>query len=199
LFLTLEPMIETAGTLPVPSSQSPLAARRPVVLVGLMGAGKTTVGRKLAQMLDLPFVDTDHEIEDASRMTISDLFASYGEAEFRALEARVVARLLDDGPRVIATGGGAYMNEGTRKLLAERSVTVWLKAELDVLMERVSKKPTRPLLQTPDPRATLKALMDQRYPVYALADLHVQTRNVRREAVAREILDLLERHPLFKV
>ncbi|WP_061931531.1 shikimate kinase [Aureimonas sp. AU22] len=192
-------MIETAGTLPVPSSQSPLAARRPVVLVGLMGAGKTTVGRKLAQMLDLPFVDTDHEIEDASRMTISDLFASYGEAEFRALEARVVARLLDDGPRVIATGGGAYMNEGTRKLLAERSVTVWLKAELDVLMERVSKKPTRPLLQTPDPRATLKALMDQRYPVYALADLHVQTRNVRREAVAREILDLLERHPLFKV
>ncbi len=171
---------------------------RSIALVGLMGAGKTTVGRKLAQMLDLPFVDTDHEIEDASRMSVSDLFATYGEAEFRALEARVVARLLDEGPRVIATGGGAFMNEGTRRLLSERSVTVWLKAELDVLMERVSKKPTRPLLQTPDPRATLKALMDQRYPVYAKADLQVQTRNVKREAVAREILDQLERHPLFK-
>ena len=191
-------MIETAGAMPLPAPPAPGAIRRPVVLVGLMGAGKTTVGRKLAQMLDLPFVDTDHEIEDASRMSVADLFATYGEAEFRALEARVVARLLDDGPRVIATGGGAYMNEGTRRLLAERSVTVWLKAELDVLMERVSKKPTRPLLQTPDPRATLKALMDVRYPVYAQADLHVQTRNVKREAVAREILDQLERHPHFK-
>lgn len=191
-------MIETAGAAPLPSRQASSVIRRPVVLVGLMGAGKTTVGRKLAQMLDLPFVDTDHEIEDASRMTIAELFAAYGEPEFRALEARVVARLLDEGPRVIATGGGAYMNEGTRKLLAERSVTVWLKAELDVLMERVTKKPTRPLLQTPDPRATLKALMDQRYPVYALADLHVPTRNVKREAVAREILDQLERHPHFK-
>ncbi|RIX99229.1 shikimate kinase [Aureimonas flava] len=191
-------MIETAGALPVTPPPAPRAVRRPVVLVGLMGAGKTTVGRKLAQMLDLPFVDTDHEIEDASRMTIADLFATYGEAEFRALEARVVARLLDDGPRVIATGGGAYMNEGTRRLLAERSITVWLNAELDVLMERVAKRPTRPLLQTSDPRATLKALMDQRYPVYAQADLQVQTRNVKREAVAREILDLLQRHPLFK-
>lgn len=192
-------MIETArAAAPLPHRQAPGAVQRPVVLVGLMGAGKTTVGRKLAQMLDLPFVDTDQEIEDASRMTISELFATYGEAEFRALEARVVARLLDDGPRIIATGGGAYMNEGTRRLLAERSITVWLKAELDVLMDRVMKKPTRPLLQTPDPRATLKALMDVRYPVYALADLHVPTRNVKREAVAREILDQLERHPHFK-
>lgn len=191
-------MIKTAGAAPLPSRQTSGVIQRPVVLVGLMGAGKTTVGRKLAQMLDLPFVDTDHEIEDASRMTIAELFAAYGEPEFRALEARVVARLLDEGPRVIATGGGAYMNEGTRKLLSERSVTVWLKAELDVLMERVMKKPTRPLLQTPDPRATLKALMDVRYPVYALADLHVPTRNVKREAVAREILDQLERHPHFK-
>ncbi|MBB3935983.1 shikimate kinase [Aureimonas phyllosphaerae] len=192
-------MIETArAAAPLPHRQASGAVQRPVVLVGLMGAGKTTVGRKLAQMLDLPFVDTDQEIEDASRMTISELFATYGEAEFRALEARVVARLLDDGPRIVATGGGAYMNEGTRRLLAERSITVWLKAELDVLMDRVMKKPTRPLLQTPDPRATLKALMDVRYPVYALADLHVPTRNVKREAVAREILDQLERHPHFK-
>ncbi|WP_416357474.1 shikimate kinase [Aureimonas phyllosphaerae] len=192
-------MIETArAAAPLPHRQASGAVQRPVVLVGLMGAGKTTVGRKLAQMLDLPFVDTDQEIEDASRMTISELFATYGEAEFRALEARVVARLLDDGPRIIATGGGAYMNEGTRRLLAERSITVWLKAELDVLMDRVMKKPTRPLLQTPDPRATLKALMDVRYPVYAQADLHVPTRNVKREAVAREILDQLERHPHFK-
>ncbi|WP_182085158.1 shikimate kinase [Aureimonas sp. ME7] len=191
-------MIETTGIQPVSPRPTPTLARRPVVLVGLMGAGKTTVGRKLAQMLELPFVDTDHEIEDASRMTISELFAAYGEPEFRALEARVVARLVDEGPRVIATGGGAFMNEATRKLLSERAVTVWLKAELDVLMERVSKRPTRPLLQTADPRATLKALMDQRYPIYAGADLTVHSRNVKREVIAREIFQSLERLPSFK-
>ncbi|WP_062204078.1 shikimate kinase [Aureimonas sp. AU12] len=174
-------------------------AGRSVVLVGLMGAGKTTVGRKLAQLLDMPFVDTDQEIEDASRMSVAELFASYGEPEFRALEARVVARLTEGAPQVIATGGGAYMNEGTRSLLKERAVTVWLRAELDILMERVIKRPTRPLLKTADPRATMRRLIDLRYPVYAKADIHVHSRNVKREVIAREIVRSLERHTSPKV
>ena len=164
---------------------------RSVVLVGLMGAGKTTVGKKLAALLGLSFVDTDEEIEAASRMTIAELFASYGEPEFRALEARVVARLTEAPPRVIATGGGAFMNEATRRLLRERAVTVWLRADLDTLMERVSKRPTRPLLKTPDPRATMKGLMDVRYPVYRTADIHIVSRNSKRDTVAREIVQAL--------
>ncbi|WP_062016601.1 shikimate kinase [Aureimonas sp. AU4] len=164
---------------------------RPVVLVGLMGAGKTTVGRRLAQALDLSFVDTDNEIEAASRMSVAELFAAYGEPEFRALEARVVARLVEGGSQVVATGGGAFMNEATRQLLRERAVTVWLRAELDVLMDRVLKRPTRPLLQTADPRQTMLQLMERRYPVYAEADIHVESRNVRREQIVREIVDAL--------
>ncbi|SDO28144.1 shikimate kinase [Aureimonas jatrophae] len=164
---------------------------RPVVLVGLMGAGKTTVGRRLAQALNLPFVDTDGEIEAASRMSVSELFAAYGEPEFRALEARVVARLVEAGSQVIATGGGAFMSEATRRLLRERATTVWLRAEIDVLMERVLKRPTRPLLQTTDPRQTMLQLMERRYPIYAEADIHVESRNVRREQIVREIVDAL--------
>ncbi|MBB3996247.1 shikimate kinase [Aureimonas pseudogalii] len=171
---------------------------RSVVLVGLMGAGKTTIGRRLAQLLELPFVDTDQEIEDAARMSVAELFAAYGEPEFRALEARVVARLVEGGRQVIATGGGAYMNEGTRRLLRERSVTVWLKADLDTLMERVAKRPTRPLLRTADPRGTLRDLMDKRYPVYAQADLHIHSRNVKRDVIAREIIQSLARHDRAK-
>ncbi len=166
---------------------------RAVVLVGLMGAGKTTVGKRLASFLDLPFVDTDEEIEEAAHMSVAELFATYGEPEFRALEARVVARLTDGPPRVIATGGGAFMNEATRALLRKRAVTVWLRAELDILMERVSRRPTRPLLRTQDPRATMRSLMELRYPVYAEADLHVHSRNVRREVIAREIVQALAR------
>ena len=164
---------------------------RSVVLVGLMGAGKTHVGKRLAALLGLPFVDTDQEIEEAARMTVAELFAIYGEPEFRALEARVVARLTEGAPRVIATGGGAFMNEDTRRLLKERSVTVWLKADLDTLMERVSKRPTRPLLKTADPRATMKNLMDLRYPVYRTADIHIHSRNSKRDTVAREIVQSL--------
>lgn len=166
---------------------------RSVALVGLMGAGKTTIGRKLAQMLEMPFVDSDAEIERVSRMSVSELFAAYGETEFRALEARVLGRIVEDRPRVIGTGGGAYMNEATRGLLRQKAVTVWLKADIDLLMERVGKRPTRPLLQAPDPRGVMQRLMEQRYPIYAEADITVQSRNARRETIAREIVTALDR------
>ena len=167
---------------------------RCVTLIGLMGAGKSTVGRKLGQLLDLPFRDADTEIESAARMSVSEIFKAYGEPEFRALEARVVARLAQDGPQVLATGGGAYMAEETRLMLREKSVTVWLKADLDVLMERVSRRATRPLLLASDPRAVMEDLMAKRYPVYAEADITIQSRNVRREVIADEIVEALDRH-----
>lgn len=179
-----------------PGSPFGLGARlgtRTIVLVGLMGAGKTTVGRRLAQILDLPFKDTDAEIETVSRMTVPELFATYGEPEFRALEARVVTRLAAEGPQVLATGGGAYMNAETRQMLAESAVTVWLKAELDILMERVSRRGNRPLLKTADPRAVMQDLMDRRYPVYATADITIASRNVKREVIADEIAEALDR------
>src|SRR5215218_9869364 len=143
--------------------------RRSVVLVGLMGAGKSTVGRRLGSKLGLPFRDADHEIEAAAGMTIPDIFAIYGEAYFRDGERRVIARLLQDGPMVLATGGGAYMNEETRAGIRERAVSIWLKADLEVLLKRVRKRSNRPLLQNPDPEGTMRKLMDIRYPVYAEA------------------------------
>ena len=171
-----------------------LLGKRSIVCVGLMGAGKTAIGRKVASMLQLPFTDSDQEIESVSRMSVAELFERYGEPEFRALEARVVARLAQDGPQVLATGGGAYMAEETRVMLREKSVTVWLKADLDVLMERVSRRATRPLLLAADPRAVMEDLMAKRYPVYAEADITIQSRNVRREVIADEIVDALDRH-----
>jgi shikimate kinase len=165
---------------------------RSIVFVGLMGAGKTAIGRKLSQMLGLPFVDSDHEIEQVSRMTIAELFAQYGEAEFRALEARVIERLLKSGPQIFSTGGGAFMNEQTRRGIAERGVSVWLRADLDLLMQRVAKKPSRPLLQNPDPRAVMARLMEERYPIYATADIAIQTRDERREIIAGEVLEALK-------
>lgn len=165
--------------------------RRTIVFVGLMGAGKTAIGRRVSQMLDIPFIDSDHEIEKVSRMTIPDLFELYGEGEFRALEERVIARLLEGGPQVVSTGGGAFMNERTRRAIAERGVSVWLKADLDTLMERVVKKQNRPLLKNPDPRAVMQRLMNERYPVYALADVTINTRDEKREIIAAEVLDAL--------
>jgi len=161
---------------------------RPIVLVGLMGAGKTAIGRRVAATLGLPFVDSDHEIETASRMTIPELFEKYGETEFRALEQRVISRLLHDGARVLATGGGAFMNGDTRAAIREHAVSVWLKADLDTLMGRVMKKQNRPLLKTDDPRAVMEKLMAIRYPVYAEADITVQTRDDRREVIADEMI-----------
>lgn len=171
---------------------------RPVVLVGLMGAGKTSVGRRLAQILDLPFADSDHEIETVSRMSVPELFEAYGEAEFRALEQRVVTRLVTDVPAVIATGGGAFMNPDTRAVILANAVSVWLKADLDTLMERVSRGSNRPLLKAQDPRAVMRRLMDDRYPVYAQADVSVVSRDARHAVIAGEIVDAIDRllHPV---
>lgn len=167
---------------------------RSIVFVGLMGAGKTAIGRKVATMLSLPFIDSDHEIESVSRMTIPELFEHYGEAEFRALEQRVILRLLEGGPQVLSTGGGAFMNAQTREEIAAHGVSVWLKADLDLLMERVSKKQNRPLLKNPDPRGVLERLMGERYPVYAGANITVQTRDDRKEIIAAEVIEALEGH-----
>ncbi|ASV87514.1 shikimate kinase [Ochrobactrum quorumnocens] len=168
-----------------------LLGAKVVVLVGLMGAGKSTVGRKVATMLGLPFRDADNEIESAARMTVPELFEAYGEAEFRDLERRVILRLLEDGPMVLATGGGAYMNAETREAIAANGVSVWLNAELDVLMDRVSRRQNRPLLRNDDPRGVMRRLMNERYPVYALADLHVMTRDDKKEVIAGELIDVL--------
>jgi len=166
-------------------------AGRSIVLVGLMGAGKTAIGRRLAQLTGLPFLDSDHEIETASRMGIPELFERYGEEEFRSLERRVIGRILEDGPQVLSLGGGAFMSAETREAIAAAGISIWLRAELDILMERVAKKQNRPLLKTANPRETMRQLMEARYPVYSQADITVQTRNEKREVIAREVLDAL--------
>ncbi|MBB4185909.1 shikimate kinase [Sinorhizobium terangae] len=162
--------------------------KRNLVFIGLMGAGKSAIGRLTAQALGIPFIDSDHEIERVSRMTISELFAAYGEEEFRALEARVLKRLLRSGPRVVSTGGGAYINERSRRQIKKGGMTIWLNAELDVLWERVNKRDTRPLLKTENPKQTLENLMRARYPIYAEADLTVQSRDVKKEMIVEEVL-----------
>jgi len=147
---------------------------KPVVLVGMMGAGKTAVGRELAQRLGVPFVDSDAEIERAAAMTVAEIFARDGEPFFRDREAQVIGRLLEGAPCILAVGGGAFLRADTRARIAERGVSLWLRADLDLLWARVRRKETRPLLQTADPQATLAALVAAREPVYALADLQVQ-------------------------
>jgi shikimate kinase len=167
---------------------SPLG-RRSIVLVGMMGVGKSSIGRRLGTRLDLPFVDADAEIEKAAGMSIADIFARHGEADFRSGEARVIARLLEGGPQVLATGGGAVMNVTTRAAIKARGVSVWLDAEFDVLMRRINKrKSDRPMLQTADPAATLRQLLAERGPFYAQADLTVQSREVPHDAIVSEIM-----------
>jgi shikimate kinase len=173
----------------------PLRARlgaRSVVLVGLMGAGKSTVGRRLAQKLGLPFRDADHEIEAAAGMTIPDIFAIYGETYFRDGERRVIARLLQEGPIVLATGGGAFMSEETRARIRERGVSVWLRADHDVLMRRVRKRTNRPLLQNADPEGTMRKLIEARHPVYAQADLMVESHEAPHDRVVHEVARALK-------
>jgi shikimate kinase len=163
-----------------------------MVLVGLMGAGKSTVGRRLAGRLGLPFKDADHEIEAAAGMTIPDIFARHGEEAFRDGERRVIARLLQAGPMVLATGGGAFMNEETRARVAEAGVSIWLKAELDVLMRRVRKRSNRPLLQKEDPEGVMRDLMRVRHPVYALSDVTVESRDVPHDRVVLDVMEALD-------
>lgn len=163
-------------------------AGRPLVLVGMMGAGKTTVGRRLAARLGRPFLDSDEEIEKAAQMSIPEIFEQRGEPEFRAGETRVIARLLKDGAVVLATGGGAFVNGETRALVKAEAVSVWLKAEIDILFERVSRRSNRPLLKTANPRATLGKLIEERYPIYAEADVTVVSRDVPQEVVADDVI-----------
>lgn len=179
--------LTVAGQTLAEQARAALGSRN-LIFVGLMGAGKSVIGRLVAQMLGVPFMDTDSEIERVSRMTISELFAAYGETEFRALETRVIERLLKQGPRVISTGGGAFINDNTRRQIKAGGVSVWLKADLDVLWERVNRRDHRPLLKTENPKQTLENLMIQRYPIYAEADLTVMSQNVRKEIVAQEVL-----------
>jgi shikimate kinase len=167
---------------------------RSLVLVGMMGAGKSSVGRKLAMRLAMPFVDADTEIEAAAGMTIPEIFEIRGEAEFRSGEARVIARLLDGGPQVLATGGGAYMNAETRRLTGQKAVSVWLKAEFDILMRRIKRRTDRPLLRTADPDATLKRLIEDRYPTYALADITIESRDVSHDVIVDELIEALAGH-----
>ena len=173
-------------------SLHPAARERTIALVGLMGVGKSTIGRKLAQALDLPFRDADHEIEAAAGCSITDIFAERGEAEFRAGERRVIARLLEQGPHVLATGGGAFMNGETRALIKHFATSIWLKADLDVLVRRVGRKDTRPLLAGKDPREVLSRLMTERDPIYAEADITIETDDRPAAETVAAILQALD-------
>ena len=163
----------------------------PIVLVGLMGAGKTSVGRRLAEKLGIPFVDADHEIEAAARKSIAEIFADHGEAYFREGERRVILRLIGNGAQVLATGGGAYMNDETRARIQDRGISVWLKAPLPLLMKRVMKRQDRPLLQTGDPESVMRKLIETRYPVYQLADLAVESRDVQHGQMVNDVIRAL--------
>jgi shikimate kinase len=182
---------DVTGTL---SSEAAIVAAlgaRSVVLVGMMGAGKSSIGRRLAGRLCIPFADADNEIETAAGMSIPDIFSTYGEPDFRAGETRVIARLLENGPQVLATGGGAFMNADTRNAVSAHGISVWLKAEFDVLMRRIKRRQDRPMLKTDDPAETLRVLMEERYPVYAQADITIQSREVPHEKIVDEIVSAL--------
>jgi shikimate kinase len=165
--------------------------RQPIVLVGMMGVGKSTVGRRLAGRLGLPFVDADEEIEKAAGMSITEMFDRYGEAHFRDGERRVIARLLDGAPKVVATGGGAFMQGDTRALILAQAVAVWLDADIDILVDRVSRREGRPLLKGRDPKAVLTELAAVRNPVYAQAPIHVKSVAAPHETAVDRILEAL--------
>ena len=158
-----------------------------------MGAGKTSIGRRLAEKLGLEFVDADHEIEAAAGQTIPEMFEEHGEAYFREGERRVIARLMDSGPQVLATGGGAFMNDETRARIKAQALSVWLKADLNLLMKRVNKRNDRPLLKADDPEAVMRTLMEKRYPVYAEADVTVESRDVQHQQMVNEVVRTLAR------
>ena len=175
-----------------------MTLRKTVALVGMMGAGKTSIGKRLAARLDVPFADADHEIEAAADMTVADIFARYGEAEFRRLERSVINRLLHNAPHVLATGGGAYMNDATRASMKEMAFTVWLKAPIDILLGRVRKRQehdqSRPLLANGDIRATLEKLLAAREPVYVLADMMLESGDEPHGVLVDKIVAALAAH-----
>jgi shikimate kinase len=166
-----------------------------IVLVGLMGAGKTTVGRRLSDKLGIPFVDADHEIEIAAGKRIAEIFADHGEAYFREGERKVIARLLESGAQVMATGGGAFMNEETRRRIHEAGVSVWLRADLALLLKRVSRRSDRPLLNNDDPAVVMTRLVEQRYPVYATADITVDSRDIPHTSIVSDVIKALAEWP----
>jgi shikimate kinase len=171
-----------------------LLGHRPIVLIGMMGAGKTTVGRRLAAKLGRHFVDSDEEVERAAGMTIEDIFKAHGEADFRAGEVKVIARLLKDDHIVLGTGGGAFINPDTRALVKSAAISVWIKADFELLFQRVSRRSNRPLLKTANPRETLQKLIEARYPIYAEADVTVISRDVPQDQVASEVIDAMVEH-----
>jgi shikimate kinase len=165
---------------------------RTIVMVGMMGAGKSSVGRRLAGRLGLPFVDADNEIEQAANATISEIFQTHGEAYFRDGERRVIQRLLDGAPKVLATGGGAFINPETRAAIRAGAVSIWLQADRDLILQRVKRRSNRPLLKTADPEAVVDRLLAERNPVYAEADINVQSRDVAHDVVISDILAALD-------
>lgn len=178
---------------PLPAAEiAALAARldRPVVLVGMMGVGKSSVGKRLAAVLDCPFVDADEAIERAAQMSIPEIFANYGEPYFRDGERRVISRLLEEhgGRKVIATGGGAFCNEETRRLILDRGIAVWLDSDIDTLVERTARKDNRPLLKDGDPRETLTRLREERRPAYSQAPIHVFSSNAPKGRTVAAVL-----------
>ena len=184
----------SSGSDPDNSRPAKRLPARPLVLVGLMGAGKSAIGRRLAGRLGIPFVDVDAEIEKAAGCSISDYFERYGEAAFRVGERKVISRLLDGPVAVLASGGGAYMDAETRALIGEKAISVWLRAELDVLVERTSRRNDRPLLHRGDPRAILADLMDKRYPIYSQADIVVDSDEGPADQMTRRVVGAVRRH-----
>lgn len=185
---------------PIPESDpaiDPRTVDRSIVLVGLMGAGKTTVGRRLARRLGLDFVDSDHEIEEAAQMSVAEIFEKYGEDYFRSGERRVIARLMEGPPMVLATGGGAFVNDETRALIIEKSIAIWLDAPIEVLVERTGRRDTRPLLKQGDPSAILSDLMEKRGPIYAEAHIRVLSSGDPHEAVVDDIVTALEENGML--
>lgn len=182
------PPASEAGPPPEPDHIRSLLGDRPLVLIGMMGAGKSSVGRRLAARLSLPFVDADTEIELAAGQTIPEIFETHGEAYFREGERKVIARLLEAGARVVATGGGAWMNPSTRQLVGERGVSVWLRADPEILLRRVQRRTDRPLLRGDDPEGTLRRLVDERYPTYALCDVTIESREVTHDVIVGEVM-----------
>jgi shikimate kinase len=167
---------------------------RSIVLVGLMGAGKSTIGRRLAQRLELSFTDADAEIEAAAGKTVPEIFRDHGEAYFRDGERKVIARLLDSGPQVLATGGGAFMSEETRNNIAQKGISVWLKADISLLMKRVLRRDNRPLLHAEEPETVMRRLIEERYPIYSRADIIVESRDVPHNAIVSDVIRALAAH-----